>query len=332
MEPDRFIEIQPARGSPEISFLMPIYQQARYVRAAVQSALAQQNVVAEILISDDASSDDTIEIAKSTVLEWIAGNDCPHRIVLRRGSTRLWRDHLPLLAEAATCDVVCQAHGDDLSHPRRGSILLSVFRKQPKAVLVASGACAIDADGAIIGDESPIGSSFKARRLPFKVIIEGHPDLIGFSQAWRRQNVAVFPRLDRSRAAVGHDRILPFRAAIVGEVYLVEAQLVHRRDHPMAAHHLMFEEPDTNGRFGWNLSRVVSRSAMLEDLAHAWQQGLVTKEQRDNLGRAISDFIVAATNRIADAYRKQMLAGRQIAWVDDDAMLKLRAARSHRVG
>lgn len=327
MEPDCFIEIQPAKNLPEISFLMPVYQQARYVRAAIQSILAQRNIVAEILISDDASSDDTFDIAASTVWEWLAGNDCPHRIVLRSGKTRLWRDHIPLLAEAATCDVVCQAHGDDISHPMRGKILLSLFRDKPKAVLIASRSTRIDAEGVVVSNQFPVAPPLKISRLPFDVVIQGHPDVIGFSQAWRRQAVAVFPRLDRNRAAVAHDRILPFRSAIIGEVYLVEAQLVLRREHSLAAHHVMFDDPDTGGRFRLSLSGLTRLLAMEDDLAHALRQGLVTKEEKVRLSAKIHLLLMTYARKMVEAYREQTLAGRQIAWVDDEALLKRRVER-----
>jgi hypothetical protein len=330
MAPENFVQVNPSKGIPQIAFLMPVYQQAQFVAAAIESVLGQKDIVAEIIVSDDASTDGTFAIAEKTIRQWLVQHDCPHRIIVRRGHNRLWRDHLPLLVEAATCDVVCQAHGDDISHQLRGKILLNVFGQFPKATLVASQGVIIDSMGVKRGSEKKVDDNVQVRLLRTKEIIPGHPDVVGFSQAWRRHKVAKFPRLDRSRAAVAHDRILPFRAAIVGEVYVVNEQLVLRRHHPMAAHKLMFHEPGTQGKFAWNLTRLVHLSAMLEDLEHAVQSGMVNQEQGDLLVKAIHLVMAKSTSHVVGAYREQMLAGRQIAWVDDDVMIQIQTAhRAH---
>ena len=49
---------------PAISVLIPCYNQARYLAQTLESVLAQKNVSLEILISDDASTDDTVAIAE----------------------------------------------------------------------------------------------------------------------------------------------------------------------------------------------------------------------------------------------------------------------------
>lgn len=329
-ESDTFIEMNPGRGLPEISFLMPVYQQARFVVAAIESVLAQVDIVAEIIVSDDASKDGSFDLAEQTISQWLERRDCPHRILVRRGRVRLWRDHIPLLAEAASCDVVCQAHGDDISDQRRGKLILAVFRKFPKASLVSSRGVVIDEEGRTVGVENKEVDQTSVRRLQIKEIIPGHPELVGFAQAWRRHAVGVFPRLDRSRAAVAHDRILPFRACLVGEVYVLNAQLVHRRHHAMAAHKLMFHEPQTLGKFGWNLTRLVHLSAMLRDVEHALQAKTLQEAQADMVVKAIHFVMAKSTNFVVEAYREQMLAGRQIAWVDDDEMIQIQMAHSAR--
>lgn len=42
---------------------------------------------------------------------------------------------------------------------------------------------------------------------------------------------------------MGHDRIMPFRAALVGTVIQVGMPMTHLREYPEAAHKRMFFEP-----------------------------------------------------------------------------------------
>lgn len=97
---DRFVEVHPSDAEPEISILMPLYNQRKYVGAAVASSLAQEGVVAEIVISDDGSEDGTLDKALRVVSAWLKKRRCRHRIVVRAGKNRLWRDHLPLLVDS----------------------------------------------------------------------------------------------------------------------------------------------------------------------------------------------------------------------------------------
>lgn len=51
--------------SPDISVIIPTYNVATYIKAAITSALTQKGVSIEIIMIDDKSSDDTVAIAKS---------------------------------------------------------------------------------------------------------------------------------------------------------------------------------------------------------------------------------------------------------------------------
>ena len=52
---------------PKVSFLLLCYNQERFVKDAVQGALDQDYANIEIIISDDASSDSTMEIINEVV-------------------------------------------------------------------------------------------------------------------------------------------------------------------------------------------------------------------------------------------------------------------------
>ena len=52
-------------GSPSVSVVIPVYNRARLVAGAIESALAQSHPCAEILIVDDGSTDDIDRVARS---------------------------------------------------------------------------------------------------------------------------------------------------------------------------------------------------------------------------------------------------------------------------
>ncbi len=57
-----------------VSVLMPAYNHGKYIRQAIESFLAQKEIVAELLIGNDASTDNTLQIA----MEY--ANDFPDKI------------------------------------------------------------------------------------------------------------------------------------------------------------------------------------------------------------------------------------------------------------
>ncbi|HUG09787.1 MAG TPA: glycosyltransferase [Opitutaceae bacterium] len=52
-------------ASSEVSVVIPAYNAARFLRETLESVIAQQNVETEIVVVDDGSVDDTLDIARS---------------------------------------------------------------------------------------------------------------------------------------------------------------------------------------------------------------------------------------------------------------------------
>jgi hypothetical protein len=307
-------------GTPEISVLMPIFQQSMFVRDSLRSILAQNDVVAEIIISDDASSDRTFAIAQEEVVSWLKQYGSNHRILMRQGCERLRRDHLPLLVEASSCDIVFQAHGDDTSHPERARVLLHAFASLPNARLLTSEFDTLDSAKSA-GDKEwrKIESSFSVSRYTLDAIIRANdPFLIGCCEAWRKSAVSRFQRLDMMFSACSHDRILPFRAALTGDVGLVTAQLIDRRFHKLAWSHRSYGK---HGTFGGALAKVTAHSAMLKDLLRAKQIALINDSLFLELDERIKEHMQIALDEMLLAFGSQTRSGRQMVWIDDDKFL-----------
>ncbi|WP_246150376.1 glycosyltransferase family 2 protein [Agromyces intestinalis] len=119
----------PAGIEPRVSVVIPCYNYARYLEDSVGSVLAQEGVDLDVVILDDASSDDSVAVA-----ERIATRD--PRVRLVRHARNL--GHVETANEAlglATGEFVVKLDADDLLTPgslARSTALLTAY---PSAVL-----------------------------------------------------------------------------------------------------------------------------------------------------------------------------------------------------
>ncbi|MCQ9156222.1 glycoside hydrolase family 99-like domain-containing protein [Acidomonas methanolica] len=131
---------------PRLSVVVPSYNYARYLAARLVSIFAQHMPVLEIIVLDDASTDDSVAVARATAAEW--GRDI--RILEgRRNSGSVfaqWRK----AAELARGDWLWIAEADDLSEPDHMARLFNALAQTPGAVMAFCDSRAIDAAGATV--------------------------------------------------------------------------------------------------------------------------------------------------------------------------------------
>ena len=97
---------------PLVSICIPTYNGALYIRQALASALAQRYTPLELIVSDDGSTDQTLQIVE-TVTQSV---DIPVRIVRYCGGGALggnWNN----CARHARGKYIKYLHQDDLLHP-----------------------------------------------------------------------------------------------------------------------------------------------------------------------------------------------------------------------
>jgi|GEM_PF-2160285 len=322
-----FVDVYRSGKKPQISILMPLYSQFRFVSESIESVLGQRNIVAEIIISDDASDDDTFNIAFETVINFLNNHGTIHHVVMRKGGERLWRDHLPLMIDNSSCDLVCQAHGDDLFHPGRARLFVQLFRSHPE-ITMACSPFELFEEGRQPSEAWEVLQDVRITRYKIEEVISESPYLIGASQAWRRSSVAGFSRLDREFNAVSHDRILPLRAALRGAVCLVSSKLLKRRKHYLQASKMMFFEPETKNKFGWALTRMSAAIAMHYDLTVALENKYINKREFNKYKDLVLVKLLNSCVRMNEVLKVQTKADRQIAWLDYDNIRELKAKKA----
>jgi len=308
-----FVTVHEASAAPTVTIVMPVYEQAPFVADAVRSVLDQREVVAEIILSDDGSTDMTFETALAAVDLRLAAHDVAHRIVVRRGDRPLRRGHVHTLVDRASCDIVVVAHGDDIARHDRAARLLAAL-DATGAAMAASRCDLIDAWGHV----TDTAGEHPDAMLTLEEALDGQPWLIGATQAWRRSALSAFGPMTSATAPVGQDRVLAARAWWCGGIVAVGAPLLRRRLHDRSWNRSQVDatRPDASA-FGLALMRACMVDAMLDDVARAESLGLATPQQAESARQLLTRRRAHAGQDMRGAYATLEADGLTPIWLDD---------------
>ncbi len=210
---------------PEASVLFLSCDQAEFVREAIRSILAQEGMTLEILVSDDASRDESYQILQREIVAYSG----PHTIVLERNTQRVGHENVYRLALKASCNFQIQAHSDDISHPLRCLKLWEAHRATGASV-VTSHREHLD----VWSHSSPAADEGESRFHTAEQLFET-PHLagsFGACLAWHRGIMTSFPPLTWSYLNTHRDCLCVIRGALLGGTYFVAEPLLKHRHHP----------------------------------------------------------------------------------------------------
>ncbi|MGI8781532.1 MAG: glycosyltransferase family 2 protein [Solirubrobacteraceae bacterium] len=115
-------------GPPRVSIAIPVYNGAKTIRASIDSALAQTYDGLELVIVDNASTDDTVEIVNSYDDPRIRLHQNPSNIGFHRNHSRSF--------ELSRCEFIKPLHADDRLMPHCVERMLELFDANEKVALV----------------------------------------------------------------------------------------------------------------------------------------------------------------------------------------------------
>ncbi|MGD1083164.1 MAG: glycosyltransferase [Verrucomicrobiota bacterium] len=220
-------------SQPLVTFALFAYKQERFIREAVEGALAQRYSPLEIILSDDCSPDGTYEIMEQ-MAEAYAG---PHKLVLNRNRQNLGLGgHVNAVMEMARGELIIMAAGDDVSLPERTTVLTEAWVREERPAGIASGIIAMDQNGERMEAHTDIilPRGHKGGVMPPPALVRLFLEhtrigLLGCSAAWSKENWNLFGKI---REGVMHeDVILSFRGFLIGGLYTVNQSLVKYRSH-----------------------------------------------------------------------------------------------------
>jgi glycosyltransferase involved in cell wall biosynthesis len=113
----------------KISVVIPTYNSSAFIGATLDSVLGQRMLPDEIIVFDDGSDDDTLEIL---------GSYQPRIVIIQQknGGVATARN---VLSQRASGDLVAFLDHDDLWHPLYLEVMSHLFQKYPSAVAYFSG-------------------------------------------------------------------------------------------------------------------------------------------------------------------------------------------------
>jgi glycosyltransferase involved in cell wall biosynthesis len=129
-------------SNPGVFVVMPSYNQARFIRQAIDSVLHQDYEPLRLLVMDGGSDDGTVDILRSygDRLEFVSRRDRGQSDALNQGLAR------------ARGDIVCWLNSDDAFMPGALRTVADAFRRRPAADFVYGRGWNIDEQGRLLCD------------------------------------------------------------------------------------------------------------------------------------------------------------------------------------
>ena len=212
---------------PLVTYRVQCYQHAAFVREAVGSVLAQTYRPLEVLITDDASPDQTFPI----VTELARAYRGPHRVVLHRSERNRdilahANEALPLMRGA----FFIWLSGDDIAEREQTERLVASWR-ETGASAVWSNSRIIDEHG---GDLGPLLSADHPYTLDLPDYADGRFLDFPYHGAcgYPREVIDRFGPVPAHLGARGLEHHFGFRAALLGRKCYLPELLMRRRWHP----------------------------------------------------------------------------------------------------
>lgn|GEM_PF-2084644 len=319
----------PETSDPKVTIALFTYNQEQWVRASLESVLAQDYANLEIIVSDDASSDGTVGVIESVLAEHAGSTQAEVRLVARQKNLR--REHTPTIGREATGDLVVIAHGDDLSFPDRVSKVVEVW-KATRSGWVGCNAIQVDADGRAAGPYLP---GQKQVTLGLSEVAGGwRGEMLGATGAFEPSLFTdpAFIPTDDVPLPGGWDHILPFRAALRGEgLSWTPEPLVAYRRHPGQRSREINDW--TAGNEVWEETLRAHSLPVLTHLRHELQHYLKHHPERADL-RRFAPVLDQAVLQFLDDWariRSQLRsAGWKTTWLSRDELAMVQAARKGR--
>lgn len=212
-----------------ISIAMTTYNGADYLLEQLESLRTQSLMADEVIIVDDCSTDNTVELLNMYIQKYHLDN----WVLIKNSSNIGWRKNFRKALQETTGDVVFLCDQDDIWNKDKISLMVKEFHKSPSIELLASNYEILDFgrnDKIKIRDIELDNGAIVPFSLKNKSISVMRP---GCTFAVKRELIVLLEKYDIDR--FGHDNILWNLAMIRGTLYLYLKRLIHFRRHETSA-------------------------------------------------------------------------------------------------
>lgn len=266
---------------PLVTFILLAYNQERYIGHAIEGALQQTYSPLEIIVSDDASDDQTFANIRSVAANYSG----PHSlVVIRQEKNRGIADHYSRICSIAHGDWLFSAAGDDISLPHRVADCMEMVLHQRNVAAVFSD----------FEEYGELANCFPRHPWPAEEDYLPENQIIGCGVRVPGATLAIDARVMRIFGPINgdiqsEDRVLPFRAVFLGGIKHIPKALVLRGRHEGG---INARARDLKNGFSWQ-RRMSARkehfeccarlNQYLKDIDRAKQEQLISEDRAQKL-------------------------------------------------
>lgn len=175
---------------PFISVGIPIYNAEKYLPLAIQSIINQSYQNWELILIDDGSTDDSLQIAKS-----FEAKDKRIRVI-SDGQNKKLPYRLNQIIGEAKYDYIMRMDADDMIHPKKIEIQIEFLIKNPQYDLVSTGLVSINKNHKAYGyrNFSQTHTEFRELKMSYPIV---HASIMAKTSWYKRNKYRLdYPRCE----------------------------------------------------------------------------------------------------------------------------------------
>jgi glycosyltransferase involved in cell wall biosynthesis len=162
-----------------VSIAIPFYNAERFLPDAIRSVFAQTYQDWELLLVDDGSTDQSLDIARSV--------KDPRVRVVSDGKNKKLAARLNEITELATHEYIARMDADDLMSPHRIAMQMEILQNDPNLDLVSTGLYSVTNDLTLVGYRGSGDSDVSFVRLIKRRVGILHASLLA-RKDWYKRN------------------------------------------------------------------------------------------------------------------------------------------------
>lgn len=209
--------------TPLVTMTLYTFNQEKYIQESVRAALSQTYSPLEIIISDDSSTDRTVDIIKST----LQAESFSHTVILNVNTHNLGIvRHVNKVVDMANGEFIVATAGDDISFSNRVASLVECWQMMKVSAVFSNAFC--------IGETGINYGQYYVRKNSQKITLDemlkaGHTGVLGASLSYEKHAFKSFGSLPIDGPY--EDQIIPFQAAMTKGLYYLNEELISYRIH-----------------------------------------------------------------------------------------------------
>lgn len=162
-----------------VSIAIPFFNAAPFLAGSIRSVFAQSHQDWELILIDDGSTDESLEIAKSI-------RDPRVKVLANSDNLRLART-LNRVTQEAKFDLIARMDADDLMIPKRIEFQVDLLSANPSIDITGTGIFSVKSNLELVGKRGSDCSHFTKKGILFGVQTLVHPAVMA-RKAWLKRN------------------------------------------------------------------------------------------------------------------------------------------------